>query len=77
MASNGVFGMDGLRLHFVVVFGFSTLVATLVVPLVAPLVVPLVVFFVAFFRVPLSGIVYTLSQFFKFQHMVNTGVDTN
>lgn len=76
MASNGVFGMDGLRLRFVGVFGFSTVVVPLVT-LLAPIVVPLVVFFVAFFRVPLSGIMHTLSQFFKLQHMVNTGVDTN
>lgn len=65
MASSGVFGFGGLRLRFVVVFGFTTFVWFLVG------------FLVVFLRVPLSGIVYTLSQFFQFQHMVNVGMNTN
>ena len=53
MASNGVFGIDGLRFRFVVVFiavfGFTAVVRFLVV----------------FLRVTLRGIVNTLSQLFQ------------
>ena len=61
MASNGVFGIDGLRFRFLVVFALAVAI----------------LFLTVFLRITLRGIVNTLSQLFQLQHMFNTRMDTN